>query len=79
MTSEPDVLFMLGRGCSTAVEHLPPDREVEGSIPAGAGAGAGAELVFFLFPMLPDVSITINHKASLIRSLKELLHHLEMM
>ena len=65
-----------GRVCSTEVEHLPRDSEVEGSIPAGRWA-------FFIlssfFPFLSDLSFLINHWVSLIRSLKKEVHLNELM
>ena len=42
-----DLSLILGRGCSTAVEHSPCDSEVEGLIPAGCWA------FFFLLPFFP--------------------------
>ena len=52
---------LLGRGCSTAVEHTPCDREAVGSNPAGLG--------FFSSLLYPIRSV------SLIRFLVEVLHY----
>ena len=46
VTSEPVGLVMLGRGCSTAVEHLPHAPDVVGSHPVGA------EVLLLLFTLI---------------------------
>ena len=51
-----DLSLILGRGCSTAVEHSPCDSEVEGLIPAGCWAFSfsfsfsSSFLSFLIFP-----------------------------
>ena len=55
---------LLGRSCAAVVEHSSRDHELEGLI--------SVRCFFpFLFPFLPDFSLIINHRVSLVRSLKE--------